>query len=121
MFNQFALVVQRSGRNNRDQYSVLVGAALVVISVFLLSEPYLSCRLLFLCFGRSLLLYLSVYLALSNPAAHSSCMDHKPQQHNKLRLQRWWNPSSNFQTELHISISPRDSSLFIMKVVLNDK
>lgn len=36
---------------------------------------------LFLC------LSLSVCVAQPDPAAHSSCMDHKPQQRNKLRLQ----------------------------------
>lgn len=38
---------------------------------------------LFLC------LSLSVCVAQPDPAAHSSCMDHKPQQRNKLRLQGW--------------------------------
>lgn len=60
-------------------------------------------------FSLSLSVSVSVcdYLAQRDPAAHSSCTDHKPQQHNKLRLQRWRDPSCKFLAWASHLNSPR--------------
>ncbi|MED6267864.1 hypothetical protein CHARACLAT_016396 [Characodon lateralis] len=48
---------------------------------------FLICRFVLFFLSLSASVSYWAHLAKRDPAAHSSCTDHKPQQHNKLKLQ----------------------------------
>lgn len=75
----FSHVVKKKSLFTAFHLSVDRNISIFCWSSFKLFWPHF----LFLC------LSLSVCVAQPDPAAHSSCMDHKPQQRNKLRLQGW--------------------------------